>query len=348
MSVARRNLWVLWGGTADHSAGSEWASPSKIGGLFQRNWGVEVLVIDKPAVRSDGENAIVFADYALDNSENRLWFSVPKRYGQFLVTENADAFVVGLLLLAMKDGKSIQVNAPVSRRLYYSLTHYLIPALNLANPEWKPIEIVASGGLTSDDLNEAGVAGTGMTCGVDSLCTFLDHLDCEDEFEIRYFTFFNEGSCHVQLEDGDWSNELFLERLALVEAFAEEVGLPVVAVDSNIHELLSVSYLQSHAIRSVSFALNLQKLFRNYYYSSSHRHDHYELNPRDTSGYDLLLTSMLSTESTTFYSSASQYTRVQRTAMVSDYSPSYRHLNVCISPDTIGLGGKKLVSQVVV
>lgn len=289
-----------------------------------------MLVMDKPKIEIHGKDAVISANYTLRNNRDHLWFSIPKRYEEFLVAENADAFVVGLLLLAMKNGRSIQVNAPMSRRLYYQLTHYLIPALDLAIPELKPIEIVAAGGLTSNDLNEAGVAGTGMSCGVDSFCTFVDHLDCEHEFEIKYFTFFNEGSSHVSL-DRDSSRKLFLDRIALVESFAEEVEIPIIAMDSNIHEILPMEYGRTHTIRTVAFALNLQKLFRNYYYSSAYRFDHFRLNPHDTADYDLLLLSTLSTESTTFHSSASQYTRVQRTKMVSGYAPSYSHLNVCFA-----------------
>ena len=150
-----------------------------------------MLVIDKPEIKRRGKETVVFAEYAINNDRNHLWFSVSEEYEKYLVTENADAFVIGLLLLAMKNGEDIQVNASMSRKLYYSLTHYVIPALNLANPEWKPIEIVVSGQLTSRDLNEAGTAGTGVSCGIDSFCTIVDHLDCEREFEIKYFTFFS-------------------------------------------------------------------------------------------------------------------------------------------------------------
>ena len=294
----------------------------------------EMLIIGKPEIRRHGKDAVVFVDYLLNDNRNHLWFSVSKRYEEFLVTENADAFVIGLLLLAMKNGKSIQVKAPMSRKLYYSLTHYVIPALNLANPEWKPVKIEASGGLTSNDLNEGGVAGIGISCGVDSLCTVIDHLDCEREFEIKYFTFLNAGS-HGQM-GGDSARKVFLDRLGLVESFAEQVKIPIIAVDSNINEILLMNHQQTHTVRDVACVLNLQKLFRNYYYASAYRFDYFKMNAHDTAGYDLLLCSMLSTESTTFCSSVSQYTRVERTKMVSDYEPSYSHLNVCTSSSRTG------------
>lgn len=293
-----------------------------------------MLVIDKPEIKRRGKETVVFAEYAINNDRNHLWFSVSEEYEKYLVTENADAFVIGLLLLAMKNGEDIQVNASMSRKLYYSLTHYVIPALNLANPEWKPIEIVVSGQLTSRDLNEAGTAGTGVSCGIDSFCTIVDHLDCEREFEIKYFTFFNAGS-HGEF-GGDFARKVFLDRLELVRPFAEEANIPIIAVDSNINEILLMNHRQTHTVRDVACVLNLQKLFRNYYYASAYRFDHFMLNQHDTADYDLLLLSMLSTESTTFFSSASQYTRVERTEKVSNYPPSYRYLNVCTSSSRTG------------
>lgn len=293
-----------------------------------------MLVIDKPEIKRRGKETVVLAEYAINNDRSHLWFSVSEEYEKYLVTENADAFVIGLLLLAMKNGESIQVNASMSRRLYYSLTHYVIPALNLANPEWKPIEIVVSGQLTSRDLNEAGAAGTGVSCGIDSFCTIVDHLDCEREFEIKYFTFFNAGS-HGEM-GGDLARKVFLDRLELVKPFAEKVDIPIIAMDSNISEILLMDHQQTHTVRDVACVLNLQKLFRNYYYASAYRFDYFELNPRSSGGYDLLLLSMLSTESTTFFSSASQYTRVERTEKVSNYPLSYSHLNVCTASSQTG------------
>lgn len=100
---------------------------------------------------------------------------------------------------------------------------------------------------------------------------------------------------------GDFARKVFLDRLELVRPFAEEANIPIIAVDSNINEILLMNHQQTHTVRDVACVLNLQKLFRNYYYASAYRFDHFMLNQHATADYDLLLLSMLSTESTTFF-----------------------------------------------
>lgn len=68
-----------------------------------------MLVIDKPEIKRRGKETVVFAEYAINNDRNHLWFSVSEEYEKYLVTENADAFVIGLLLLAMKMGKTFKL-----------------------------------------------------------------------------------------------------------------------------------------------------------------------------------------------------------------------------------------------
>ncbi len=302
-----------------------------------------MIILHKPELEVKGDKAFISACYtSVRSGQQRLWFSVPDTYQNYLTVETLDAFVVGLLLLAMKNGEDIQVKAPMSEKLFYQLSHYLIPALDLAIPELKPIRIEITQGLVSQNFNEAGVAGTGMSLGIDSICTLVEHLDCEKGYRVDYFTFCNVGSSHLPSEpDISKNTELFVQRLALVESFADEVGIPIISMDSNLHQLFPIPYFRTHTIRTAAFALILQKLFSSYHYSSAYRFDYFKLDPHDTSKYDLLLLPMLSTESMDFYSSASRYTRVERTKLVSDFAPSYRHLNVCASPGASWrLGGK--------
>ena len=293
-----------------------------------------MLIIYQQGKVQEGDTIILSTAYEMRNAEGgELWFSFPVKYDKYLVTENADAAVIGLLLLAMKNAENIEVEGSLSARLFYQLNHYLIPALNLANSKWKPISIEAKE-LNTNSLNQAGIAGTGLTCGVDSLATVCDHLNELEPFDIRCFTFFNAGS-HGNF-GGDMARDVFKKRRRLVKRFSDEVGKDLLWVDSNINEILIMDHQQTHTIRDAACVLNLQKLFRYYYYASAYRFDYFKLNDRGTADYDILLLSMLSTESTTFYSSAAQYTRVERTNLIVDYSPSYEYLNVCTRASATG------------
>jgi hypothetical protein len=261
----------------------------------------------------------------MEDKEDYLWFSFPLKYEDYLVAENMDAFLVGLLLLAMKRGEDLEVKGIISEKLYYSLKHYLINAINLANPELKKIKIIATG-FYSDNINISRSVGTGVSCGVDSFATIYDHLNSSEQFRIGFFTFFNAGS-HGQF-GGEISRRIYQERLRLVKPFADEYGLDIITVDSNINEILMMDHQQTHTIRDIACVLNLQKLFRYYYYASSYRFDHFNISV-NMAEYEGLLLNGLSTESTSFISGASQYTRVERTELITHYEPTYRYLNVC-------------------
>lgn len=285
-----------------------------------------MLVINKPNIELEGEFVSISARVDTKKGEQKLWYKFPSEYKEFLVVENLDAFLVGLLFMAMRDGDDIELKAPVSARLYYTITHYLIPGLCIANPHLKKIKINAME-LNGADLNKIKVAGTGLSCGVDSFATYYDHFNEIDPYKIKYFTFLNAGS-HGDY-GGEKARKLFNEKLQRVSEFAMEEGLRLIPVDSNLSDLLGMNFQSTHTLRNLSCILNLQKLFRNYYYASPLRFDKFCLNENDAGDYDLLNVNMLTTESTDFFSSAAQMTRVERTEFISHYSKTYTHLDVC-------------------
>src|SRR5690606_13191059 len=122
-------------------------------------------IIHTPQIETEGTFVIISAEIETNGVIEKLWYKFPEEYKKFLVTENVDAFLVGLLFLALKSGNDISLKAPVSARLLYTLRHYLIPALTLANPEFHKIKIFAEQ-LNYDDLNTGKIAGSGMSCGI--------------------------------------------------------------------------------------------------------------------------------------------------------------------------------------
>lgn len=230
----------------------------------------------------------------------------------------------------MKNGENIDIRGKVSTRLYYQIRHYVIPALNLANDEWEKIDIIAND-LCDANYSLDSIAATGIFCGVDSFSTIYDHINEANAHTIDYLTFFNVGS------HGDFNSkqasELFNNRMNLVKPYVKTTSKRLISIDSNLSELLMMNHQQTYTIRAVSCILNLQKLFRYYYYAATHRFDYYEITDKDMAYYEILLLSMLSTESTTFFSAVSQFTRVERTELITKYDSSFEFLNVCVSPE---------------
>ena len=259
-----------------------------------------------------------------------LWYDFPIEIENYLMVERLDAFLVGILFLALKEGDDIELNAPVSQQLYYNITHYLIDALCLANPEFKRIKIIAKK-LDNHNYNMSNSAGTGMSCGIDSFATFFDHLDEAPPFKIEFLTFFNVGS-HGDF-GGDQAHNIFEERFKRAKKFAEKVGIPLVKINSNLSEVLRMNFLQTNTLRNISAILLLQKLFRNYYLASKNRFDIFELNAFDNQDYDTLTLNLLSTESTNLYSAVSYMKRTEKTEFITNYKETFDSLDVCVHPN---------------
>ena len=291
-----------------------------------------MIEIEKPVLSQEGDTVKLSAKVLMNGISETLWYRFPAAYEKFLVTERSDAFVVGLLFLALRSGSDIKINGAISQKLHYTLTRYIITALTLANSEFKTIAIRPEK-LDATDYNSGNCAGTGMSCGVDSLATYYSHCDEKKPFKIEYFTFLNAGS-HGNY-GGENSRKIYNRRFSLVQEYAGRVGKELIPVDSNLSELLKMDFRQTHSLRNISCILNLQKLFKHYYYASAYRLDYFKLNQKDTSDSDLLLVNMLSTEATTFFSSVASIDRIERTKIISEHEETYTCLNVCTNPDSI-------------
>ena len=78
-----------------------------------------LMIICPPKLRRDGDQAILTAEVRFGSGVASVWYSVDKRYEPYLVTERLDGFLVGLLPLAMSCGEEVQLQAPISEKLYF-------------------------------------------------------------------------------------------------------------------------------------------------------------------------------------------------------------------------------------
>jgi hypothetical protein len=260
--------------------------------------------------------------------KNVLWYETDEKYAPYLTSERVDAFLVGLIWLGLKTGQNIIVNGLLSEKLFYGLNHHLIPLIAQLY-KYKTIQIQCDN-LVSTPLPNEGAVGTGLSCGIDSLSTVYEHLgkSVPEHYQITHFTFFNTGS-NQMMGSKQWQEKIFQERVEWAKACAAELGKELIVVDSNINEVLKMSFVKTHTLRNISALLVFQKLFRVYYYSAGYHVLQAKFN-QDSASYDAISLPMLSTENVNFYSAGSSFTRVQKTKMVSDFEISYSYLNVCL------------------
>jgi len=292
--------------------------------VYGKNF-TSMIVINSPKVEKKESVAILSSRLEIDNSFEDLWFEVPLAFQKYLVTENVDAFLAGILFRALKEGQDIQLKAPVSAKLFYNLQHNLVPALCLANSKFKPIKIWPHS-LNEKDLNEAATAGTGLSCGVDSFAAYYDHRNDQNSYKIDYFAFFNAGS---HGSGGENTTRLFEERYNKSKKFADFINKEIIKIDSNLSEILNMKFQATITLRNAACILILQKLFKNYYIASSCRFDYFMLQDHSIQYYDSLILKFLGTESTHMHSAVAQYTRVERTDFIAQFPETYKFLDVC-------------------
>lgn len=291
-----------------------------------------MLTIYPPEIIERENETVLQAAFECGNTKDTLRFSTTKEFGKYLCHERGDAFLVAMLLYAMKRGEGIHILAPISERLYYTLTKHFVKVIADMFPGYHRVQIIAE--IATGQLENAGGVGTGLSCGIDSFCTVIEHTDesCPPDYRLTHLTFFNVGASGDY--GGEHARDLFHQRIEAVRPCADELHLPLVTLDSNINEVLNTNFVPTHTYRNVAAVLALQKLFKIYYYSSGYSLRQFEFNHSDSSHYDVYALDMLSTDTTKFFSSGEIYSRVEKTEIVSTHPLSYKYLNVCVAAET--------------
>jgi hypothetical protein len=259
-----------------------------------------------------------------------LWFEVESGYDECLCAERIDGFLVALLPFAMIKNLNVHSEGHVSERLLYQLQTILLPALSSNITEFHSIDIDAkSDGRVFESKN--GV-GTALTCGVDSFYTILKHMNTETEgFNLTHLTYFNIMNSQLwQIYGEDSSRDFSNARINYIKRVAEELGLKLVTVDTNFDAFYhDFELISTYTFRVLGTVLALQKLFGKYYWSSGYHFSQFELSIDDVGLFDLLSVQCISNENTTFYSTGSEVTRLEKTAYISDFGVTHKYLNVC-------------------
>lgn len=288
-----------------------------------------MIFIHQPILEEKDNKCYINTFIDVDSESKKVWFSVDKKYGKYLCYERSDAFVIGLLPFAMRNGHDIKCETPLTESLYYQLETYFIPALAYNSKSLYHTKLDSPVGDSSELKNEHAV-GTGISGGIDSLSTIITHLDTKfPAHNITHLMFNNVGS-HGGGEKG---KELYHIRLNRIREYCQKYGFKLIETDSNFHEEFPQNHLLTHTYANMFAVYMLQKLFGIYYYSSDgYKFSNIKLGNNeiyDCAKYEMFSLYMLSTEHLKLYSSCSTLSRLEKTEIVSKYSPSYEYLDVC-------------------
>lgn len=271
------------------------------------------------------------ADIDYNNKATTLWYEVNKEYKNFLCYERADAFLLALLLYAMEKEEDIKViGTPITSKLYFNVINYIIPVMAKSDKCYHKINIFTE--ISSEKLKNYGANGTGISRGVDSFDTLKEYTEnCIEEMKVNWLTFFNVGS--HGFEGGDESRKLFQKRRALSKAFAEKYNFNFIDIDSNISEYIRQIFVETHDFRSMSAVFAIQKLFKNYYYSSGYPITDFTINTKYIAHFETFLFQYLSNENLMIYSSGCMRNRIEKVSNIIDYKFAEDNLNVCFKDE---------------
>lgn len=166
----------------------------------------------------------------------------------------------------------------------------------------------------------------GLSCGVDSLCTALTHLDHPAaRLRVTHFSFHDVGA-HGKVNP----DELFAWRLAHVRAAAAEAGRPLVVVRSNFASFRIASFRQFHSLFNCAVGIALGSGVGTFLYSASHSYRAIHVGPGgDISLADPIVLPLFSSSGVWCVSADAQLGRVEKTAEIADWPYAQRWLDVC-------------------
>lgn len=286
-----------------------------------------MIIIEKGRIRRDDGRTVIERSISNSAATDRIWYAVDDAYGELAAMAGPEPFLLGILPVALEAGEDVRVRSPLSPKLYYSLVTYGIPLLRVLNPRFRPIRILA------DDLAARAPGGdsvaTPFSGGIDSFVAVADHhwASVPDAYRLTHLTYHNVGS-HGRGASGD---RIFADRRRTIARFADEVGLPLVTIDSNLHRFMRHRFTETHTIRQVAAAHALGALFGKFIFSAGVGYESMLIRAGEPIGHaDVAFTHLLSTEWMECIATGAQYSRGEKTARVAELEISRRYLDVCI------------------
>jgi hypothetical protein len=294
------------------------------------------LKISCPKLIVDGELVRYEVDVTSKHlNAMKLFYELDKEH-MAMVSDYADAALVGLLMPAMHYGEDIYLEGKVSENTYWNASFKLQKLLQTFMPSLNQINIYAKEIIACDEsIKKGSECATGFSGGVDSFCTLADYFynpKCPKSSKITMLTFNNVGS-HWSGEEG---YNLFLRRFNRLLSVTKKIGLPFVKINSNLDEFYKneseLRFIKTFVMRNVSVALLLQKGVKKFLHSSSHFYEHLAVNSNiiHISQLESFILQILSScDTIEILNVGSEYKRGEKIKIVSNIENSYKFLDVC-------------------
>ncbi len=296
--------------------------------------GLRRYTIGEATVRLEAD--IKFTDMNETAPAETMYFEIDKEFGGMFVCDTYDPFVLTALYLAMYHKTDLRIHGNISKKFYKNIKWYIQKILCDFSEVFSPVDVIVDGFAPTEATGF--LTGTGISCGVDSLSTIYDRFVKEDDpdYKINALFMFNCGS------HGDFgkpaTQEVFISRIMRSNAIAEELGLLLIVVDTNLHQFRYEKEKDTLLFLSIySCVLSMQNGIRRYYISGACSYKGIkEFGDNDKHHADLAvacdsyLIPLIKTERTELIIDGCQYRRVDKIKNIADWDIAQKYLNVCL------------------
>ena len=208
----------------------------------------------------------VIADVA---GQPPLWFEVEAAHAG-LLSERADHVAIGLLLPAMRRGRDLHIGGEVTDVLLYQLNNDLQGLLRLVYPACSAIRVTTDATAAAGPMPQ-GVA-TGFSAGVDSFAVLTEFALSDDVPEPLRITHLLNNNVGAHGQEG---RDLWRERCIGIRRITDELGLPLVTVDSNLDDFYpDMGFLETVTFRNATVPHLLGAGIGRFYSASGYSFEH--------------------------------------------------------------------------
>jgi len=252
-----------------------------------------------------------------------LWYEVPAEHKEALPTEQGDAFLVGLLFLAMRLHEDVKVRAPTSPRLMRGLREYQ----RIFEAQFDYLKAV--------DLQHEGHArpartgtgtGTFFSGGVDSFFTLWSHLEGREpipDYQITHGLFIDGFDTKRP------GTSTFQTAFSAYKSLFDDLGCTLIPVRTNLKTYINnetVGWRAAHGAFLMSIALLVQSALDVCYVPST---EQYGDDANFKYGSNPLVDHLLSTDRLELIHDGAWASRPEKTATIAEWPATHDHLYVC-------------------
>lgn len=291
------------------------------------------IIIDKIIARPNGDIEVIIY---IGSSKEVIKINVSDNVRQYITLDRADAAVMGLLMFAIRHDMNICSRLPISETLYYKLVHHFIPGICGSRVYQPKIDARVVSDLVPN--GNKGIIATGISCGVDSLYTIMEHTDkVTDGFKLNHLVFLDAGAHHFGSKD-KWDT-LYRGRLDNAIKFSTEMGLPLIEITTNLPEVLEkysfYDHIEQHTYMMLSCILMIQRGVSRYYYSGGYPYNQFNCNlldnePLGCAHYDPIILWCASNANIEFFSAGGSVNRFEKIKALRHFRLAEKYLNVCV------------------